>query len=322
LITQDVLRSLKIGRVFRDVHAEHDGEAPVVDSLDMHASEDLMVVAGATDTSICVYDLLEGKLKMRLSSRKYGCSCIRFTHHQDSVVYASSRGADHALRYHSLSQNKYVRYFRGHVDRVTGLAMSPVNDTMLSCSTDRSVLLWDIRADAIQGKIPARNASQCVCFDYQGSIFAVSTEPGLIQLFDMRKYHEGAFMNLKVNDATVPFSHISPSFDGKQILGVADSSIYVLDSFDGPVIAKINTDNVEGDTPQACFTPEGLHVISGCEDNTLKMWRLPETPSAAPQLVQEFRGHAGKPRRVAFSTQRLVMASACHAVALWTYVPS
>ena len=40
------------------------------------------------------------------------------------------------------------------------------------------------------------------------------------------------------------------------------------------------------------------------------------------QLVQEFRGHAGKPRRVAFSTQRLVMASACHAVALWTYVPS
>ena len=47
---------------------------------------------------------------------------------------------------------------------------------------------------------------------------------------------------------------------------------------------QINTDNVEGDTPQACFTPEGLHVISGCEDNTLKMWRLPETPSAAPQV--------------------------------------
>lgn len=163
---------------------------------------------------------------------------------------------------------------------------------MLSCSTDRSVLLWDIRADAIQGKIPARNASQCVCFDYQGSIFAVSTEPGLIQarhsgavgelgaptgfprspalvvqqrggpamppqdvslcislrlqLFDMRKYHEGAFMNLKVNDATVPFSHISPSFDGKQILGVADSSIYVLDSFDGPVIAKARAGAASG----------------------------------------------------------------------------
>ena len=51
MITQDVLRSLKIGRVFRDVHAEHDGEAPVVDSLDMHASEDLMVVG---ESLLCV----------------------------------------------------------------------------------------------------------------------------------------------------------------------------------------------------------------------------------------------------------------------------
>ena len=48
-----------------------------------------------------------------------------------------STKSDHAIRYHSLHHNAYIRHFPGHTDRVTSLEMSPIEDQFLSCSLDR-----------------------------------------------------------------------------------------------------------------------------------------------------------------------------------------
>lgn len=48
----------------------------------------------------------------------------------------------HAVRYLSLYDNKYLRYYQGHTDTVTSLAMSPANDYFLTTSNDRSMRLW------------------------------------------------------------------------------------------------------------------------------------------------------------------------------------
>ena len=42
------------------------------------------------------------------------------------------QGRDHGIRYHSLHDNKYIRYFTGHTERVTGLCLSPSTDLFLS----------------------------------------------------------------------------------------------------------------------------------------------------------------------------------------------
>jgi WD40 repeat protein len=39
----------------------------------------------------------------------------------------------YSLRYHDLQRNEYLRYFRGHTARVTGLTMSPKTDMFMSC---------------------------------------------------------------------------------------------------------------------------------------------------------------------------------------------
>ena len=48
-----------------------------------------------------------------------------------------STKSDHAIRYHSLHSNVYIRHFSGHTDKVTTLEMSPIEDQFLSCSLDR-----------------------------------------------------------------------------------------------------------------------------------------------------------------------------------------
>jgi hypothetical protein len=47
------------------------------------------------------------------------------------------QGNEHALRYLSLHDNQYIRYFRGHTARVSALAMSPKNDLFMSAAEVR-----------------------------------------------------------------------------------------------------------------------------------------------------------------------------------------
>jgi WD40 repeat protein len=50
------------------------------------------------------------------------------------------------IRYLSLHDNQYVRYFKGHKDKVTQLEVSPTDDMFISASCDHSVRLWDLRS--------------------------------------------------------------------------------------------------------------------------------------------------------------------------------
>ncbi len=44
------------------------------------------------------------------------------------------QGKDHGIRYHTLHDNKYIRYFNGHTERVTGLCICPSTDLFISSS--------------------------------------------------------------------------------------------------------------------------------------------------------------------------------------------
>jgi len=106
-------------------------------------------------------------------SKKYGVDFIRFTHHQNAVICASKNNWDESLRYWSLHDNRYLRYFKGHRNSVVSLSMSPVNDTFISGSADETIRLWDLRSNACQGLMRVKERP-CVSYDPQGLIFCSS----------------------------------------------------------------------------------------------------------------------------------------------------
>jgi WD40 repeat protein len=221
----------------------------------------------------------------------------------------------HALRYHSLHDNRLVRSLPGHRERVTCVAVSPRSDAVLSASQDKTVRLWDLRAPLPVGLLQAP-AHPTAAFDHQGLVFAVGSDAGVIKLYDSSEYSKGPFDTFAVPDlraSPVPFSHLRFSPDGKRLLAVAEGRVYVLDAFTGAVVQKLSNGTPEaGQAPEACFTPDGAAVLSGCEDGAVRLWHADD----GRELLC-LRSHAAAPLCARFSPRRLMAATACHALALW-----
>lgn len=77
--------------------------------------------------------ILTDRKKKTFYSRKYGLSHIRYMHHRNNILHASTRlpssePADaikaNAIRYHSTHDNKYLMYFHGHTARYVPFLLS------------------------------------------------------------------------------------------------------------------------------------------------------------------------------------------------------
>jgi COMPASS component SWD2 len=98
-----------------------------------------------TDDTIQLFNTKAGAHAKELKSQKYGNALARFTHNSSNIIYASTK-VDHGIRYLCMHDNSFIRYFKGHEDRVTSLSLSPGSDHFLSASLDNTVRLWDCRS--------------------------------------------------------------------------------------------------------------------------------------------------------------------------------
>jgi COMPASS component SWD2 len=62
----------------------------------------------------------------------------------------------HEIRYLSLFDNAYLRFFTGHEGRVTSLSMSATDDRFLSASVDGTVRLWTLQQPTVRACVGGR----------------------------------------------------------------------------------------------------------------------------------------------------------------------
>ena len=301
-----------IGRVI----CEHQAR---INSIDFSKDGELLLTA-SDDQHVCIYSCQHGTRVHLSQCRKYGVESARFTHDPLSIIAASRNDWDDAIRYLSLHDNRYLRFFKGHTDRVVALEMSPKEDTFASASADDTVRLWDLRTTDCTGVIRfAGGHRAAIAFDLQGMVFAASGGGGQTKLYDVRAYDKGPFatfapdMGRAIDYSCVKFSH-----DGKlMLLGTTQGAVLLLDAFSGDLVRTFTGhDNARQMPLEACFSPDADYVLSGSEDGTIWRWHT-QTGEALPPL----QGHTGPVGALKVNPTRMLLASACSALCLWLPLP-
>ncbi|KAF2087910.1 WD repeat-containing protein-like protein [Saccharata proteae CBS 121410] len=312
---------------FRPVKAfRAEDKKTSVTSLDFDESGELAIVARDDDT-LQIYNCKEGKHAKELKSQKYGAHLARFTHHSQSIIYASTH-VDDGIRYLSTHDNSYIRYFKGHTDKVTCLTVNPSNDTFISCSLDNTLSLWDLKSQNCQGQLKL-HAPYLAAYDPSATVIAVASPPTQsILLYDLRNYDKPPFATfdlLELEQRYTPglagqsWSKLEFSNDGRSILlGTTGPGHFVLDAFDGALkhflVRPSGTSSgrlAPGQTPphyaspgsidyapgqgDICMSPDGQYAIGGSGEEGLLVWDV-HAKEAADKVLRPFEHLPGTGR--------------------------
>ncbi|KAJ1307556.1 hypothetical protein OPQ81_001653 [Rhizoctonia solani] len=295
ILGEAIMKRLKPARIFKSAVENDTSSQPGRHNLPNHITgltfDDLgdFLLTASEDETFRLYNAKTGKHVKTLASKKYGVDLPRFTHKNTTIIYASTK-EDDTIRYHSLHDNKYLQYFRGHKKRVVSLDVSPVDDGFMSSSLDNTVRLWDLRSPQCRGLLNLP-APPVVAYDSTGVVFAVAiNQYSRILLYDMSNFDKEPFKTIHLDDAQLAkisyppripvMTSMSFSTNGKWLLvGTAGEVHYVLDAFDGDLLCRLEghlglergkTGNSLGVVPdrgisgeEVCWTPDSKFVIPG-----------------------------------------------------------
>ncbi|KAK4056379.1 hypothetical protein OIO90_002522 [Microbotryomycetes sp. JL221] len=360
-LTPALMSSFKPARVFNKTEATDEC------SFTSLAFDDQgqFAIAAAEDESLYLLDAQTGIQQKVYNVEKYGARLVRFTHSSSAILHTSAKD-DVNIRYMSLHDNKYLRTFKGHKQPIVSMAMSPKDDTFLSGAVNDTVKLWDLRQASALGSLDIANHPS-VAYDPSGMVFAVGLNlNSSISMYDRRQFDSQPFLTPKINDMVIAASstphHIpvitslSFSNDGNCLLvGTSGDVHYVLDAFDGNVMARLVSEEpvskVNGTGPgleraitsphvspivpvagisgeEVTWSPDGRFIISGSIDGKINIWdfKLPETrsesgspfgPTYSMYPIKTLDAHANPSRVVKFNPKKAMFASAGHEIAFW-----
>lgn len=235
-----------------------------------------------------------------------------------------------------------MRYFSGHSDKVTCLALSPGSDSFVSCSKDDTIAIWDLNSRHAQGRLNL-STPYLAAFDPSASVLAVASQStSSILLYDFRNYDKSPFSHFDLAPHEEKFTpstrgrawtRLEFSNDGKYLLlGTDYHGHFVLDAFEGTVkaflvgrngstgrAAPVSTTGKPLSQGDSCFSADGRYVIGGCGDQAeVAVWDMHQQPDPNSWLqpITKLPGR-GRTAMVEYNPRYNMIASADKEVMFW-----
>ena len=268
-------------------------------------SPDGKTLASYARSEIKLWDASSGELINTITGLSGSYSTLDFS--PDSKFIISS--ANNELKMWNVSSGTLEKDFEDNPYGYFSPVFSPDGKSILTGSSDRIIRLFDVSSGKITRTFEGHEARvTAVAFSPDGKYIISGSDDKTVVLRDINNSQViSSFNSHKEEIWSLSFSP-----DGDYIISASTNEIMLSESATGRYVRSF-----EGNTSaisSAVFTPDGKFILTGCYDNTLKLWE-----ASSFKLIRTFEGHTELVRSVAVSPdgKYALSGAADNKVKLW-----
>jgi len=167
------------------------------------------IATGGLDNTCKIYKTQDHSMNCVLQQHTGYISCNRYLTNQELLTSSG----DSSIFLWDVERQEKCNEFLGHQSDVVSLSETSINKTnennriFLSCSTDKTVKLWDSRENAQTKCVMTFHGHNsdvnCVKWFPDNLAFASGGDEGLVRLFDIRSYHQLNFYKTNTKQISV-----------------------------------------------------------------------------------------------------------------------
>ncbi len=276
----------------------------------VYLSDGSQLASGSKDKTVCLWDPQSEQPSQVLKEHWDEVRCLVYS--PDGSQLASGSGSqDKTVLLWDLRIKQLSQVLTGHTNQVNCLVYSPDGSQLASGSDDKTVRLWDLKADRLWlGGQPSKvltghtNQINCLVYSPDGSQLASGSDDKTVRLWD--PWGEKPPQVLTGHTDQVNCLVYSP--DGSQLAsagsgyGNQDHTVRLWD-LQGEQPPKV----LEGHTNQInclVYSPDGSQLASGSKDKTVRLW---DPRSKQPSKV--LTGHTDQINCLVYSPDGSQLAS-------------